>query len=75
MRLPSKLTPYNESVIATFPILLSILEQGELSPDELWRKTHSRFDDIVAYVEALDCLYALGKIELLTPDGVIQIVN
>lgn len=75
MRFPSKVTPYKESVIATFPFLLSKLEEGELPPDELWRKTRSRFVDVVAYVESLDCLYALGKIELLVPEGVIQLVD
>lgn len=36
MKVPSKVTPYKESTIAKFPVVLSILEKGDMSPNELY---------------------------------------
>lgn len=65
MKIPSKVTPYKESTIAKFPIVLSILEKGDMTPTELYAKVKkSKINDITEFVEVLDCLYALNKIEL-----------
>lgn len=63
MRLPSKITPYRLSIIATFPPLVEGIRQGATSPSKLYLKTKTRFMDIGEFVQALDCLYALGKID------------
>lgn len=34
-----------------------------LSPDELYKKAVKDFSDVGEFVEALDCLYAMGYIE------------
>ena len=36
MKMPSKVTPYKESIIAKFPVILTILEKEDLSPTELY---------------------------------------
>lgn len=65
MKLPSKVTPYKESSIAKFPAVLSILEDADMSSSELFsRLKKSKVKDIEEYVEILDALYALGKIEI-----------
>ena len=38
MKVPSKVTPYKESTIAKFPIVLSLLEKGDMTPKELYAK-------------------------------------
>lgn len=38
MKIPSKVTPYKESTIAKFPIILSLLEQNDMTPNGLYAK-------------------------------------
>lgn len=64
MKFPSKVTPYKESIIAKFPLVLNKLENKDLSPSELYRSLKKRVTDIREFMDILDCLYALGKIEL-----------
>lgn len=65
MRLPSKVTPYKDSILAKFPIVLTALQTTNLTPSELYKKVKGKIDGVVELVEILDCLYAVGKIELL----------
>lgn len=65
MKMPSKVTPYKESTIAKFPIVLAILEKGDMTPSELYAKVRkSKIKDITEFVEMLDCLYAMNKIDI-----------
>jgi hypothetical protein len=65
MKIPSKVTPYKESTIAKFPVVLAILEKGDMTPTELYAKVKkSRIQDITEFIEVLDCLYAMNKIEI-----------
>lgn len=65
MKLPSKVTPYKESTIAKFPAVLSLLEDGDMTPQELYDKVKkSKITNISEFVEVLDCLYAMNKIEI-----------
>ena len=65
MKVPSKVTPYKESTIDKFPIVLSLLEKGDMTPKELYAKVmKSKIKDIREFVEVLDCLYAMNKIEM-----------
>lgn len=65
MKLPSKVTPYNESTIAKFPDVLELLEKNDMTPQELYAKVRkSKIKDISEFVEVLDCLYAMNKIEI-----------
>ena len=65
MKVPSKVTSYKESTIALFPIILTQLEKGDLTPSELYKKMKNKVSGIQEYVEILDCLYALNKIEFV----------
>ena len=65
MKTPSKVTPYKESTIAKFPIILSFLERNDMTPNKLYAKVKKcKIKDIEEFVEVLDCLYAMNKIEL-----------
>ncbi|HEY9160995.1 MAG TPA: ABC-three component system middle component 7 [Desulfomonilia bacterium] len=64
MKLPNKLFSYRESIISKFPIILNALEQEKhLTIYELYINVINKFEDIAEFLEAVECLYALGKIE------------
>ena len=65
MRLPSKVTSYKESILAKFPVVLTALCEGDMTPPELYKKMRRKVVSAEELVEILDCLYALGKVELL----------
>ena len=74
MKLLNKVITYKESILAKFPIILSIVKDQEIAVDLLYKKVKSKVDDIGEFMEIMDCLYALGKIELDVKKGVIRYV-
>ena len=75
MKFPSKVTPYQASILAKFPAVLSCLETEDMMPDALYKKIKSKVLDIGEFLEILDCLFALGRVELLEEEGVLHYVN
>ena len=65
MKMPNKVTPYKESSIAKFPVILAFLEKEDMTPSELFsRVKKDKIQNIDEFVEIIDCLYAMHKIEL-----------
>lgn len=65
MKMPNKVTPYKESSIAKFPVVLALLEKEDLTPPELFSKVKkNKIQNIDEFVEIIDCLYAMHKIEI-----------
>ena len=65
MKMPNKVTSYKESSIAKFPIVLSLLEKSDMTPSGLYAKLKkSKIQSIDEFVEIIDCLYAMHKIEM-----------
>ena len=62
--LPSKITSYSESSISKFPFILAILREEEKTPVELYKKARRKHISISEFMEVIDSLYALGKIDL-----------
>lgn len=75
MKFPSKVTPYQASILAKFPAVLTCLENEDMKPDALFKKVKSKVSDIGEFLEILDCLYALGKVELIEEGGVLHYVG
>lgn len=75
MKFPSKVTPYQASILAKFPAVLTCLENEDMRPDALFKKVKSKVSDIGEFLEILDCLYALGKVELIEEGGVLHYVG
>ena len=75
MRLPNKVTPYTNSVISRFPEILDALQNGDLSPKELFEITTSGKKEMGDFLSALDCLFALGKIVLSEEGGRLHYVG
>ena len=72
MKFPSKVTPYQASILAKFPVVLACLETEDMKPDMLYKKVKSKVSDVGEFLEILDCLYALGKIELYPEGGALH---
>ncbi len=72
MKLPNKINPYHETIVYQMVMVLKVLKRP-LSPLIVYSKTKSLFglDDLL---EALTCLYAIGKIEL-NEQGKIRICS
>lgn len=65
MKMPNKVTPYKESSISKFPVVLELLEKENMTPSELFSKVKkSKIQNIDEFVEIIDCLYAMHKIEI-----------
>ena len=75
MRLPSKVTPYRKSTLSKFPVVLSCLQQEDISPIDLFCKVKGRGIDMADFVEILDCLFMLGRIELYPEKEVLHYVE
>lgn len=63
MKLPNKVTSYKESVLSKLTILLDILSVRDLSLIELYLNTRQHFSDTSEFIDAVDCLFALNKLE------------
>lgn len=75
MKFPNKVTPYQASILAKFPIVLVLLEQQDMKPGDLYKKIKSKVSDVGEFLEILDCLYALGRIELNREGSVLHYVG
>lgn len=75
MRLPSKVTPYKKSTLSKFPVVISVLQEQDMSPIELFSKVKGKGIDMADYVEILDCLYMLGTVELYAEKEVLHYVK
>ena len=64
MLLPNKITTYNESIVSQFVPILRLLEGGDLPVLTLYEKVRAEIEDVDTFLTTLDCLYALGKIDL-----------
>ena len=64
MKLPNKLFSYNESILSKFPIVLNELNEKEyITIYQLYVNVIGKFDSVSEFLEALECLYALRKID------------
>lgn len=75
MIVPSKFTPFKNSVVSRIPCLLDALsqEEGGLFVYELYRRTESSFEDVGEFILALDSLFVLGRVQLDKSTGVIGV--
>ena len=75
MRLPSRVTPYRNSTLAKFPVVLSELQKMDMSPQILYARVKSKYFTISDFIEVLDCLYMLRKIEFVPGRGLLRYVE
>jgi len=75
VRLPSKVTPYRKSILSKFPVVLTALSSQDMSPNELYTKVKSKGISMADYIEILDSLFLLNKIELIPEKEVLHCVE
>lgn len=75
MRLPSKVTPYRKSILSKFPAVLAALREKDMSPNELYAKVKNKGISMADYMEILDSLFLLNKIELISEKEVLHCVE
>lgn len=63
MRLPNKVTSYQENILSKLVVLLDVLCNGDVSLIELYSGTQQHFSDISEFIDAIDVLFALNKLE------------
>lgn len=74
MQLPSKLFTYSESILSKFPLVLKALEKEPLSVSALYVRLQKHFSGISDFLEVLDALYALKKIDYNDDEEVLSYV-
>ncbi|MDO4498630.1 MAG: hypothetical protein Q4B51_03280 [Coriobacteriaceae bacterium] len=75
MRLPDKVTPYALSSLPLFVAIAKTLEAKDLEPSELISKMVKKSHGLNETMEALDLLFALGKIEFTEDEMRIRYVG
>ncbi len=65
MLLPNKLFSYNNSILSKLPLILRILNTPT-TPKKLYLLTKNYIAGPVEFLEILDCLYAMRKIDIDT---------
>lgn len=74
MQLPNKLYSYSDSILSKFPIVLKTLQKGDIQVLSLFTSNQEKFESVNDFIETLDALYALQKIEYNDEKGVIHLV-
>lgn len=72
MRFPNKVNSFKESIISKFAPILKLLKIRDYDVISLYHEFDKKMT-ATEFINALDCLYALNKIEL--ENGVIHYVN
>ena len=75
MRFPNKITSYNESIIPKMIILARVISSGDISPSKLYAKSKREIPDYKEFIDALDCLYAIGRIDFDYSKEIITYAN
>lgn len=75
MKLPNKVTSYQESVLGKLNVLLDILSVRDSSLIELYFNTKQYFSDTSEFIDTVDCLFALNKLEYNEDSGVLHYVS
>lgn len=72
MRFPNKVTNYKKSVLSKFSIILNLLSEKDYTVSVLFDSVNKEMT-VTEYIDALDCLYALGTINF--SKGVLHYVK
>ena len=74
MRLPNKVTSYEESVLSKLIPIIEVLSQKSIPIFEIYTETKEHYCSCTDFIDALDCLFALGKIEYLENEEILHYV-
>lgn len=75
MLFPNKLITYRESVISKFPYVLQMLQEGPMPASELYKSLSGSITGVSEFMDVLDCLFALNRIEFDEEEEVLRCVE
>ena len=75
MLFPNKLITYRESVISKFPYVLQLLQEDPMPASELYKTLSGSLTGISEFMDVLDCLFALNRIEFDEEEEVLRCVE
>ena len=64
MQLPNKLYSYKNSTLSLIPIILKEIQKENTEIKTLFHAVSYQLDDPTDFLSAMDCLFALGTIEM-----------
>lgn len=74
MKFPNKVTSYEESILSKLCPILNELAQKDMLVYEVYSATKDNYEDSSVFIDCLDCLFALNKIEFLSNLEVLHYV-
>lgn len=74
MLLPNKLITYNDSILPKLIIVLEELQKQSYEVNILYKKVIGSLSGVNEFIDILDCLYLLEKIEYDEAEGVLHYV-
>ena len=74
MKLPNKVTSYEESILSKLIPILDLLSQKNMQIYELYAETSEQYSSYSDFIDALDCLFAFRKIEYLDSEEALHYV-
>lgn len=74
MKLPNKVTSYSESILCKIPAVLDLVRDRDMTISELYNETQTIYVSCSDFIDVLDCLFALKKIEYIDNSEVIHYV-
>ena len=75
MLLPNKVVSFNESAISHFSTILGALEYKDMTVISLYNVVKTEVQDVGDFLEILDCLYVLGKVEYIKEQEALHYVD
>lgn len=75
MQVPSKLFSYEESTFSKFPLVLRLIEKESLPIKEIYLQASKYFEGPADFVECLDALFTINKIDYDKNNEVIIYVD
>lgn len=75
MLFPDKLFTYRESVLSKFPVVLDVIKTHPIKVKDLYMAVNKDVSGTAEFMDVLDCLYALGKINYDTQEEVLRYVE
>lgn len=74
MRFPNKVSSYNESVFSKLCEIIDVVSQKDMSLYSVYQETKEQYVSLSEFIDALDCLFMLNKVEYFEDEGVLHYV-
>ncbi len=75
MLFPNKLFTYSESIISKFPLALQLLQESPMAVVDLYKALNKQLSGVSEFMDLMDCLFALNKIEFDEEEEVLHYVE